>query len=362
MKRLLLLLVTVSFIAGPEPVSIVRLDPAVEKAEARPGGRGGGFRGGGGRAAMGARPGGGRSFGRASAGRGAFASARPPTAGTRPGGDYRVGGRPSGVAGPGDYYAGSRPSTRPSRPAADPGRRQGNRPSTLPARPAGGALGGGAGAGTRPGTRPGVRPPIAGAPRPSHPIALPPGSRPPGYRPPGWRPPEWRPPSYPPPYPRPPHWYWGDYNYWPEWGWFFTGAVAGATLVYVAELDDEDCEEVTYEGERLYLCDGVLYRATIYKDEAVYEIVTEPDEVIAAGGGSAGTYQDDRPLMLTSPRMQGERVLKLQQALADRGLDIGGIDGVFGPATDRALRTFQRQSGLVENGVVDEPTRAALTL
>jgi hypothetical protein len=242
---------------------------------------------------------------------------------------------------------GERPGTLPAQP------------STLPARPSGGdRLAGWRGDGAAPG----VRPPISDRPRPSHPIVLPPGSRPPGYRPPGWRPPGWRPPAYPPPYPRPPHWYWGDYDYWPEWGWFFTGAVAGATLVYVAELDDEDCEEVTYEGERLYLCDGVLYRATMYKDEPVYEIVTEPGEVVGAAGGTAGAYQDDRPLMLTSPRMQGERVVALQQALSGRGYDIGTVDGVFGPATDQSLRAFQRDEGLGETGVVDEATRTALAL
>ena len=64
--------------------------------------------------------------------------------------------------------------------------------------------------------------------------------------------------------------------------------------------------------------------------------------------------------MLTSPRLQGDRVLDLQQALADRGFDPGSADGVFGPATDRALRDFQRDAGLDETGVLDEPTQAAL--
>ena len=129
----------------------------------------------------------------------------------------------------------------------------------------------------------------------------------------------------------------------------------------MAELDQDGCEEVIYEGERLYLCDGVLYRATLHKDERVYEIVTEPDEVVGTGG-ALGAVEDDRPLMLTSPRMQGGRVFDLQQALMDRGYDIGGADGVFGPATDRALRAFQRDAGLAESGVADEPTRQALAL
>lgn len=206
-----------------------------------------------------------------------------------------------------------------------------------------------------------MRPPITSGPRPSHPIARPPGWRPPGYRPPAWRPPEWRPPAYPPPYPRPPHWYWGDYYWYPAWGWYFTAAVAGATLVYAATLPEEDCEQVIYEGETLYLCDGVLYRATIHRDEVVYEIVSEPDEALDTGGGSAA-YVDDRVMHLTSPRMQGDRVRDLQSALADLGYDIGSVDGVFGPATDRALRDFQVTSGLEATGYADETTLQALGL
>lgn len=345
MKRLLLLLCTASFIAGPEPVSVFRLDPAVQTAEARPGGgRGGGFRGGGG---GGMRMGGSR-----------MSMSRPSTS------------RPSYSPGGGGHYSGSsgaRPSTLPAGPSqpiagGGTGARPGTLPagpSTLPARPQGGDRLSGW---PTDGAAPGVRPPLAGGPRPSHPIVLPPGTRPPGYRPPGWRPPGWSPPAYRPPYDRPPHWYWGDYDYWPAWGWYFTGAVAGATLVYVAELEEDECEEVTYEGERLYVCDGVLYRPTMYKDEPVYEIVTEPDEIVAAGGGAAGSAPDDRQLMLTSPRMQGDRVVALQQALTDRGYDIGSVDGVFGPATDLALRAFQLDAGLVETGAVDEATRTALTL
>ena len=32
--------------------------------------------------------------------------------------------------------------------------------------------------------------------------------------------------------------------------------------------------------EKVYICDGVLYRPTYYRDEQVYEIVSEPDEVV----------------------------------------------------------------------------------
>ena len=60
--------------------------------------------------------------------------------------------------------------------------------------------------------------------------------------------------------------------------------------------------------------------------------------------------------------MQGARVADLQQELTDRCYDTGGIDGVFGPATDRALRDVQRVECLGETGTLNEPTRASLAL
>ncbi len=138
-----------------------------------------------------------------------------------------------------------------------------------------------------PGQRPPqAKPPIARPPgqRPPHvrpPIARPPGWRPPHWRPPLWRPPSWRPPIFRPPYVRPPHYFWGPYFWYPRWGWYFTASIAGATLVYVETLPaEQECIPAAVDGEKVYICDGVLYRPTYYRDEQVYEIVSEPDEVV----------------------------------------------------------------------------------
>lgn len=138
-----------------------------------------------------------------------------------------------------------------------------------------------------PGHRPPqAKPPIARPPghRPPNvrpPIARPPGWRPPHWRPPLWRPPTWRPPIYRPPYVRPPHYLWGPYFWYPRWGWYFTATLAGATLVYVQTIPEEkECIPATVDDEKVYICDGVLYRPTYYRDEQVYEIVSEPDEVV----------------------------------------------------------------------------------
>jgi murein DD-endopeptidase MepM/ murein hydrolase activator NlpD len=53
-------------------------------------------------------------------------------------------------------------------------------------------------------------------------------------------------------------------------------------------------------------------------------------------------------------------VAALQVALAKRGLYGGSIDGIKGPRTTTAIRSFQRRAGLTADGIVGPRTRAAL--
>lgn len=55
------------------------------------------------------------------------------------------------------------------------------------------------------------------------------------------------------------------------------------------------------------------------------------------------------------------RVRTLQSALNVRGFNAGYADGIFGDATEQAVRLFQRQHGLVADGVVGPRTAAMLT-
>jgi peptidoglycan hydrolase-like protein with peptidoglycan-binding domain len=58
----------------------------------------------------------------------------------------------------------------------------------------------------------------------------------------------------------------------------------------------------------------------------------------------------------------GAPVADLQRALVSAGITLaGGVDGVFGPATERALRQFQTQRGLDVTGSVTEATANALS-
>jgi peptidoglycan hydrolase-like protein with peptidoglycan-binding domain len=56
----------------------------------------------------------------------------------------------------------------------------------------------------------------------------------------------------------------------------------------------------------------------------------------------------------------GLDVSVLQFTLTRRGVRVGGVDGVFGRNTDRAVRRFQSRRGLVVDGVVGPATRRAL--
>lgn len=66
-----------------------------------------------------------------------------------------------------------------------------------------------------------------------------------------------------------------------------------------------------------------------------------------------------RTLRLTSPRMTGTDVTMVQRVLSHRGFAVAD-DGTFGPATDAAVRSFQRREGLTADGIVGPKTWGAL--
>jgi len=68
----------------------------------------------------------------------------------------------------------------------------------------------------------------------------------------------------------------------------------------------------------------------------------------------------DRMLYLRSPMTRGEDVADLQLRLGNLGFDAGGLDGIYGPDTEAAVRDFQHNQGLNADGTVGRSTIAAL--
>jgi hypothetical protein len=60
------------------------------------------------------------------------------------------------------------------------------------------------------------------------------------------------------------------------------------------------------------------------------------------------------------PRVTSSDVQQAQQKLAQEGLYHGRIDGTVGPATQRAIRAYQRRSGLPVTATLDPQTLASL--
>jgi peptidoglycan hydrolase-like protein with peptidoglycan-binding domain len=59
--------------------------------------------------------------------------------------------------------------------------------------------------------------------------------------------------------------------------------------------------------------------------------------------------------------MPAADVRTAQRQLKERGYYGGPVDGVIGPATENALRAYQRDRGLKATGRLDSPTVRSLT-
>lgn len=74
----------------------------------------------------------------------------------------------------------------------------------------------------------------------------------------------------------------------------------------------------------------------------------------------AGYRPGDRLLYRRNPMLRGEDVADLQRRLSALGFDIGKVDGIFGPDTERAVLEFQRNSGLTADGICGPDTLTML--
>ena len=74
----------------------------------------------------------------------------------------------------------------------------------------------------------------------------------------------------------------------------------------------------------------------------------------------ASWYLGDRDLYLKHPPMRGDDVTALQARLNALGFDSGKEDGIFGVATDRAVRAFQKEYGVAGDGIFGLVSHSAL--
>ena len=112
-------------------------------------------------------------------------------------------------------------------------------------------------------------------------------------------------------------------------------------------------------------CDGVFDSATEQAVNAFCKMRDLPaagqvDEKVWSALLDASFQLGDRTLYLRMPFFHGNDVRQLQQALGSLGFDCGFADGIFGAHTEAAVRKFQMNMGLYNDGIVGAATFASI--
>ena len=94
----------------------------------------------------------------------------------------------------------------------------------------------------------------------------------------------------------------------------------------------------------------------------VGRLQAELNKQFRAGLAVDGYFGDKtiNALVNISQGARGNLTRILQERLAAKGFSPGSVDGIFGPATDRAVRQFQRYNKLAVDGIVGKNTWKAL--
>ena len=113
----------------------------------------------------------------------------------------------------------------------------------------------------------------------------------------------------------------------------------------------------TLQGRYGLVQDGVVGPATRAKLKSL--IAPGGSGSGGNGAGSSGGTDYPEPTRVLGKGMSGDDVKWLQKALTKAGYPVN-ITGYFGIATDGCVRSFQRDNGLVQDGMVGPVTRAKL--
>jgi peptidoglycan hydrolase-like protein with peptidoglycan-binding domain len=106
---------------------------------------------------------------------------------------------------------------------------------------------------------------------------------------------------------------------------------------------------------------------TLFKQSALAAavcIALAPAAFAQQTSGSSSTPAADAgsttPSTGSAATPSSDEVRQVQQHLKEKGGDVGAIDGVMGPKTRSALKSFQQQQGLTASGDIDASTLTAL--
>jgi peptidoglycan hydrolase-like protein with peptidoglycan-binding domain len=93
---------------------------------------------------------------------------------------------------------------------------------------------------------------------------------------------------------------------------------------------------------------AILGAALIYR-ESLVRFVPPPQPVKSTTRPAAAVVNTEEAKRLAEIELNRQ----VQEQLAVLGFDIGTIDGQVGPQTQAAVRMFQVEAGLAQNGVID---------
>ena len=156
-----------------------------------------------------------------------------------------------------------------------------------------------------------------------------------------------------------------------QWGYKVNWAQQGE----IADMPDLVCCVYQYRGGKfqhtgihigggkvIHCSNGVQWGDTSDKAWTHYAI---PDGLYTADEiAAAGAVKADKPSEVVVFNLRrgskGADVTRLQTALNAQGYDCGAADGIFGAATEKAVRAFQKDNGLAVDGIAGRDTQAAL--
>lgn len=130
---------------------------------------------------------------------------------------------------------------------------------------------------------------------------------------------------------------------------------------YVDGVYDTETEEAVKSFQRIFQLPetGEVDKSTWYRIKSKYNAVKKLSNLNSEGIKAV----EVAPVLITElkPGAQGNEVKALQYYLSVIGyfnqtIPIIGIDGIYGPETENAVRQFQKEYGLAQTGMIDTKT------